>query len=94
MTASSLAAQMSCCASGRTSAQFMTAYHMEGCAGFRSRPTKSMPTRTQETTVASFRCRSQGMGEAVRAGIAATACSVLILAIVFLAIYALPVSIG
>jgi hypothetical protein len=34
------------------------------------------------------------MGEAVRAGIAATACSVLILAIVFLAIYALPVSIG
>ena len=46
------------------------------------------------TTVTSFRRRSQDMDEAMTAGIAATACSVLILAIVWLAIYALPVSIG
>ena len=46
------------------------------------------------TTVTSFRRRSQDMDEAMRAGIAATACSVLILAIVWLAMHALPVSIG
>jgi hypothetical protein len=53
-----------------------------------------MFTRTQEITVASFRRPSQGMDEAMTAGIAATACSVIILAMVWLVMHALPVSIG
>lgn len=53
-----------------------------------------MSTKTQATTAASLHRRSHGMDEAMKAGIGASACSVLILVIVLLAMYALPVSIG
>ena len=38
--------------------------------------------------------RSRGMDEAMKAGIGATVCSVFILAIVLLAMYTLPTSVG
>jgi hypothetical protein len=41
-----------------------------------------MPTQSHATTAAPFHRRSHGMHEAMKAGIGATACSVLILAIV------------
>jgi hypothetical protein len=44
-----------------------------------------MSEKSHATTAAWFHSRSQGMDEAMKAGIGATACSVLILAIVFLA---------
>ena len=53
-----------------------------------------MPSKTQATTAASFHRRNHGIDEAMKAGIGATACSVLILAIVLLAMHALPISIG
>ena len=52
--------------------------------------TKSYAT----TTAASYLRRSHGMDKAMKAGIGATACSVLIAAIVLLAMHTLPVSIG
>jgi len=38
--------------------------------------------------------RSRGIDEAIKAGIGATVCSVFILAIVLLAMHALPTSVG
>jgi hypothetical protein len=53
-----------------------------------------MPEKFSATTAASFHRRNHGMDEAMKAGIGATVCSVLILAIVLLAMHMLPVSIG
>jgi hypothetical protein len=53
-----------------------------------------MSTKNQATTAASFRRRSHGMDAAMKAGIGAATCSVLILAIVLLAMHVLPVGIG
>ena len=53
-----------------------------------------MPKKSDATTATSFHRRNHGMDEATKAGIGATICSVLILAIVFLAMHTLPFSIG
>jgi hypothetical protein len=53
-----------------------------------------MPSKTNATRTASVRRRNHSMDQAMKAGIGATACSVLILAIVLLAMHTLPVSIG
>ena len=53
-----------------------------------------MPEKSHATTAAWFHRRSHGMDEAMKAGIGATACSVLILALVLLVMHTLPVSIG
>ena len=53
-----------------------------------------MPEKSYAMTTASFHRRNHGMDEATKAGIGATICSVLILAIVFLAMHTLPFSIG
>jgi len=53
-----------------------------------------MREKSHATTAAWFHSRSHGMDEAMKAGVGATACSVFILAIAFLAMHALPVSIG
>jgi hypothetical protein len=53
-----------------------------------------MPEKSHATTAASFHRRSHGMDEAMKAGIGAIVCSVLVLAIVYLAVHTLPVSIG
>ena len=50
-----------------------------------------MSTNTKATSVSP---PNYGMDEAMKAGIGATACSVLILAIVLLAMHTLPISIG
>jgi hypothetical protein len=52
---------------------------------------KPMSTNTKAT---SFSPPSYGMGEAMKAGIGATACSVLLLTIVFVAMHLLPLSGG
>ena len=44
--------------------------------------------------IAACRRRGHGMDEAMKAGLGATACSVLILALMLLAIHALPGSVG
>ena len=53
-----------------------------------------MPPKDHASTAASFRRRDSSMDPAMKAGIGATACSVLILALVVLAMHTLPVSIG
>jgi hypothetical protein len=53
-----------------------------------------MPTQSHATTAAPFYRRSHGMGEAMKAGIGVTACSVLLLTIVFVAMHLLPFSGG
>ncbi len=53
-----------------------------------------MPLKANATNAALFRPRSSSMDTAMKAGIGATICSVLILALVFLAMHTLPVSIG
>jgi len=53
-----------------------------------------MCEKSPATTVVSFHRRSRGMDEAMKAGVGATVCSVLILAIVLLATHALPTSVG
>ena len=53
-----------------------------------------MPEKSPATTAASFHLRGRGVDEAMKAGVGATACSVLILAIVLLAMHALPTSVG
>jgi len=53
-----------------------------------------MPEKSYAMTTASFHRRNHGMDEATKAGIGATICSVLILAIVLLAMHALPTSVG
>jgi phosphomevalonate kinase len=53
-----------------------------------------MPPKANATTAASFRRHNHRMDQAMKAGIGATACSVLIVAIVLLAMHTLPVSIG
>jgi hypothetical protein len=53
-----------------------------------------MPAQSHATTAAPFSRRSHGMDEAVKAGIGATACSVLLLTIVFVAMHLLPLSGG
>jgi hypothetical protein len=53
-----------------------------------------MPEKSHATTAASFYRRRHGMDEAMKAGIWATVCSVLILTIVLLAMHTLPVNIG
>ena len=53
-----------------------------------------MTEKSHTMTAAPFHRRSRGMGEAMKAGIGAAACSVLILAIVLLAMHTLPVSFG
>ena len=46
------------------------------------------------TTAASFPRRNRSMDQAMKAGIVATACSVLILVIVLLAMHTVPLTIG
>ena len=53
-----------------------------------------MPEKSPATIAVSFHLRGRGMDEAMKAGVGATACSVLILAIVLLATHALPTSVG
>ena len=53
-----------------------------------------MLEKSHATTAASFHRRSRGMDEAMKAGIGATVCSMLILAIVLLAMHTLPTSVG
>jgi hypothetical protein len=53
-----------------------------------------MPEKSPATTAVSFHLRGRGMDEAMKAGVGATACSVLISAIVLLAMHALPTSVG
>ena len=53
-----------------------------------------MPEKSHATTTALFDRRNHGVDEATKAGIGATVCSVLILAIVFLAMHTLAFSIG
>jgi hypothetical protein len=53
-----------------------------------------MPEKSHATTAASFHRRNYGMDKATKAGVGATVCSVLILAIVLLSMHILPVSIG
>jgi hypothetical protein len=53
-----------------------------------------MPEKSPATTVVAFHRRSRGVDDAMKAGIGATVCSVLILAIVLLATHALPISVG
>jgi hypothetical protein len=53
-----------------------------------------MPSKATTTTAASFRRRNFSMDPAMKAGIGATACSVLIVAIVLLAMQMLPGGIG
>ena len=53
-----------------------------------------MSEKSHATTTASFDRRNHGVDEATKAGIGATVCSVLILAIVFLAMHTLAFSIG
>ena len=52
---------------------------------------KPMSTNTKAT---SFSPPSYGMGEAMKAGMGATACSVLLLTIVLMAMHLLPLSSG
>jgi hypothetical protein len=63
----------------------------------RDRPlqkTKPMPSKANATSTTSFRRHNDAMDPAMKAGIGAAACSVLIVALVFLAMHMLPVSIG
>ena len=53
-----------------------------------------MPEKSHATTAASFHRRNHGIDEATKAGIGATVCSVVILAIALLSMHMLPVSIG
>jgi len=53
-----------------------------------------MPLETNATNTALSRRRNSRMDTAMKAGIGATICSVLILTLVFLAMHTLPVSIG
>jgi len=55
---------------------------------------KLMPSKANTTTAASFRRRSHRMDPAMKAGIGATICSVLILGLVLLVMQTLPISIG
>jgi len=52
-----------------------------------------MPSN-KTATAAPFRRRNHSIDPAMKAGIGATACSVLILALVLLVMHTLPVSIG
>jgi hypothetical protein len=56
-----------------------------------SQGAKPMPSKVNATTA---RRGNHGMDRAMKAGIGGTACSVLIVALVLLAMHALPVSIG
>jgi hypothetical protein len=53
-----------------------------------------MPPKLNTSTTVAFRRRKDSMDPATKAGIGATACSVLIVALTFLAMHILPVSIG
>ena len=53
-----------------------------------------MTEKSHVTSSASFHHRSHRMDEATKAGIGATLCSLVILAIVLLSMHMLPVSIG
>jgi hypothetical protein len=53
-----------------------------------------MPPKANATNVSLFRRRNSSIDTAMKAGIGAAICSVLILALVFLAMHTLPVSIG
>jgi hypothetical protein len=53
-----------------------------------------MPSKANARTATSSRRGNYNMDRAMKAGIGATACSVLIVALVLLAMHALPVSIG
>ena len=53
-----------------------------------------MPEKCPATTAVSFHRRGRGMDEAMKAGVGAAVCSVLILAIVLLAMHTLPTSVG
>jgi hypothetical protein len=55
---------------------------------------KPMPTQSHPTIAAAFHRRSHGMDEALKAGIGGTACSVVLLTIVFVAMHLLPLSGG
>ena len=59
-----------------------------------SKRMKAMSEKSHAMTAAAFLSRSRGMDEAIKAGLGAAACSVLILAVVFLAMHTLPVSFG
>ena len=53
-----------------------------------------MPEKSPATTAVSFHLRGRGMDEAMKAGVGATVYSMLISAIVSLAMHALPTSVG
>jgi hypothetical protein len=53
-----------------------------------------MTSKADATTVTLSRRANHSMDRAMKAGIGATACSVLIVALVLLAMHAMPVSIG
>jgi len=53
-----------------------------------------MPPKTNATNAASFRHRNQSMDPAMKAGIGAIICSVLVVVLVLLVMHTLPVSIG
>jgi hypothetical protein len=53
-----------------------------------------MPEKSHVTSPVSFHRRSHGMDEATKAGIGATLCSLVILAIVLMAMHTLPTSVG
>jgi hypothetical protein len=60
----------------------------------RSQSAKPMTSKADATTVTLSRRDNHSMDRAMKAGIGATACSVLIVALVLLAMHAMPVSIG
>jgi hypothetical protein len=53
-----------------------------------------MPSKANATTPTSSRRANYSMDRAMKAGIGATACSVLIVALVLLAMHALPTHVG
>jgi hypothetical protein len=53
-----------------------------------------MPPKANATSTTSSRHRKQGMDPAMKAGIGATVCSLLIVALFLLAMQTLPVSVG
>ena len=53
-----------------------------------------MPEKSPATTAVSFHLRGRGMDEAMKAGVGTTVCGALVLAIVLLAMHALPTSLG
>ena len=65
--------------------------HIESEAGWILRKARRMSSKANPTDASFWRRRNHGMDQAMKAGIAAAACSALILAIVLLVMSAVPV---